>query len=319
MASGALQGVIVLGDFNDFSSRIADVNTPGSRGGKGNVPLADTVDIIRKGTSPMLVEVSERIPRSDRYTYGHGSLASQIDHILISPDIDTYITDASIDHTDAAGKRDEESDAWKGNRGSDHWPFKITLVLPSDPTKSPQTAGSPTVSPSTTAPTVPRTSAPRARMRHWNVVKTLVESGESCPSAPSLPADRRPLSRRGKAAVVCTYNMYWLFDGKDDPSAQSAWDTTTQATNHIKRMAQLKGFSPVALKGGNIWATPLPRSGQPLCPAVGNPLCPDLGNPSAQVWAIPSAQIWATPLPRSGQPPCPDLGNPCPDLGNPAA
>ena len=189
-----------MGDFNDYSAIQKDV--------QDNVPMSDTVHIIREALSPYLVEVSARITMADRYTYGWGRYASQIDHILVSKQLDAYVTAAVIDHTDASGKKDENSDAWKDNRGSDHWPFKVTLVFPNEPSKAPLAAGSPTQAPALSSPTVSPSASPR------NV------HGGSCPSAPGAAGDRRAAARQGRTVVLATYNMYWLFDGVGDPMQQ---------------------------------------------------------------------------------------------------
>ncbi len=121
--------VVVLGDFNDYSDRVADV--------AGNKPTSRVVSILRDGlpvgsskrVHSGLVEVGAVVLKKERYTAFYDGAAdaqapgaiklSTIDHILLSPRLNESVVHVSLDHAyapDAAGE-------------SDHWPVVVDFVF----------------------------------------------------------------------------------------------------------------------------------------------------------------------------------------------
>ncbi|MCP3958468.1 MAG: endonuclease [bacterium] len=84
------RSVIVWGDFNDFDDRTRDRS--------GNRPITRVMEWIR-GLDPDdphddLFNVTERLPRQQRYTNGRDA----IDHVLISPDLVPRLLEVEISH-----------------------------------------------------------------------------------------------------------------------------------------------------------------------------------------------------------------------------
>ena len=120
--------VIVLGDLNDYSDKVLDV--------AGNKPTSRVVRILRDGLGSEsvngnkkisgLVEVGAAVLQNDRFTAFYEGASTQqqapgaiklstIDHILLSPRLNSSVVRVSLDHTyapDAAGE-------------SDHWPVVV--------------------------------------------------------------------------------------------------------------------------------------------------------------------------------------------------
>eukprot|EP01060_Flectonema_neradi_P005301 TRINITY_DN13513_c0_g3_i1.p1 TRINITY_DN13513_c0_g3~~TRINITY_DN13513_c0_g3_i1.p1 ORF type:complete len:1414 (+),score=278.36 TRINITY_DN13513_c0_g3_i1:37-4278(+) len=116
VANGSLAGYVVMGDYNEFSNEVLDVHD--------SVPMSMAMDNIRdagvSSTGSRLFEVSSLITKTDLYTYGTGSSAELIDHIIMSEPLKDLIVDGGsyIDHRESATK---------DNGGSDHWCFVTTL------------------------------------------------------------------------------------------------------------------------------------------------------------------------------------------------
>eukprot|EP01059_Diplonema_ambulator_P012584 TRINITY_DN2296_c1_g6_i1.p1 TRINITY_DN2296_c1_g6~~TRINITY_DN2296_c1_g6_i1.p1 ORF type:complete len:363 (+),score=98.07 TRINITY_DN2296_c1_g6_i1:37-1089(+) len=82
-----VQGTVVLGDYNDYSSSVPDA--------RGDVPTSRVVDIIKSSTTPALIEAGSFMPRSRRVSHRYGSLTSMIDHCLLSPSLVPYLRTVS--------------------------------------------------------------------------------------------------------------------------------------------------------------------------------------------------------------------------------
>ena len=92
VANGTLAGYFVMGDYNEFSNEVLDVHD--------SVPISMAMDNIRdagvSSTGTRLFEVASLIPKIERYTYGTGSLAELIDHIVISEPLKDLIVDGLL-------------------------------------------------------------------------------------------------------------------------------------------------------------------------------------------------------------------------------
>ncbi|KAJ9444882.1 hypothetical protein DIPPA_28531 [Diplonema papillatum] len=132
LASGGVKGVVVLGDYNDYSAEVLD--EPGSR------PVTRVLDIIKNATTPAMVELSSSVPRVDRYSFGSGGTGELIDHILMTPALADLVSAVGIDHRESASKN---------QLASDHWCFHATLTLPAATTTT--TTGPPSQAPPTQA------------------------------------------------------------------------------------------------------------------------------------------------------------------------
>jgi len=102
--------LVIVGDYNDYSDTVKDV--------ADDTPTSRTLRILRDGligadnSTTTLYEVSHHLPQSERYSCVYnGDSKSQIDHILISKDVEAVLTAAHIDHGPAF------------DHVSDHWPF----------------------------------------------------------------------------------------------------------------------------------------------------------------------------------------------------
>jgi exonuclease III len=119
--------IIVMGDMNDYDSEILDVNS--------NTPISRVLDILKgiegdKKGKYKLTNVAYRIEQSQRYSEWYDSDNncntssiedfSMIDHILVTPNLDTIIQDAFIYHgySEYCGK-------WN----SDHFPVVIDFAF----------------------------------------------------------------------------------------------------------------------------------------------------------------------------------------------
>eukprot|EP01062_Namystynia_karyoxenos_P065942 TRINITY_DN59995_c0_g1_i1.p1 TRINITY_DN59995_c0_g1~~TRINITY_DN59995_c0_g1_i1.p1 ORF type:complete len:413 (+),score=123.38 TRINITY_DN59995_c0_g1_i1:75-1241(+) len=143
LAAGTLQGVAVLGDFNDFSTGAPDA--------RGSRPGSRAVELVKTALHPPMREAAARLPQQERYTAGYGSYASQLDHVLLSSDLDDLVESVRIVHSDAAGQKGAQSAAWKENGGSDHWPMVVTLRGPASGSSAPSPLASPSGGPRRTA------------------------------------------------------------------------------------------------------------------------------------------------------------------------
>jgi len=108
--------IICLGDFNDYSDTVPDVND--------NKPISTVLKIIREAGK--LVNIASRAPKEDRYTDWYdrnhnciddgGNEHSMIDHILVSAGLEAAITKVDLTHR------------WKNGCGclqGDHWPVTV--------------------------------------------------------------------------------------------------------------------------------------------------------------------------------------------------
>eukprot|EP00756_Hemistasia_phaeocysticola_P065368 Hpha_TRINITY_DN8504_c0_g1::TRINITY_DN8504_c0_g1_i1::g.146632::m.146632 len=134
---GDIAGVVVGGDFNDFSPSFADAG--------GRLAVSRAVEILKNAGTPALKEQSGRVGKTERYSYGTGR-GSLLDHLLLSPSLDAMVTSATMHHVGPDGKEGYLSTAWKQNGGSDHWPFAVTITfsaLGDTPQPTPRTSSSP--------------------------------------------------------------------------------------------------------------------------------------------------------------------------------
>merc|ERR1712176_396970 len=114
-----LQGLIIGGDMNTYSYDVPDKTK--------NWPPGGVVNFLKASLTPPLHEVSAEIPQSQRYTHGYGNYGAQLDHILISDSLKGLVKKVWIDHS-GAYKTTQAGNHQGG--GSDHWPFLVTLELP---------------------------------------------------------------------------------------------------------------------------------------------------------------------------------------------
>ncbi len=115
------RAVVVMGDFNDFDSRVADLYD--------NQPITDVLQRIKSGgpdPADDLLNVMARAPRRERYTafydrnqddkVGAGEL-SAIDHILLSPELYRRVRDVQYVQT------------YDPAVYTDHFPVVVTLDM----------------------------------------------------------------------------------------------------------------------------------------------------------------------------------------------
>eukprot|EP01059_Diplonema_ambulator_P003986 TRINITY_DN1368_c0_g2_i1.p1 TRINITY_DN1368_c0_g2~~TRINITY_DN1368_c0_g2_i1.p1 ORF type:complete len:413 (+),score=62.90 TRINITY_DN1368_c0_g2_i1:36-1274(+) len=119
-----VDGIIVMGDFNDFSATLLDKSN--------DVPTSNVLETIKDSADPPLYEAAAVIPQDERVTEG----TSMIDHILLSSSVSQYLTKVEI-----------RSDL----TASDHFPVVATLQLPT--TLVPGATLAPTLQP-TPLPTI---------------------------------------------------------------------------------------------------------------------------------------------------------------------
>lgn len=113
--SESLDGLVIAGDFNDFSNSVPDCC--------GNVPISKVVSIIcdRTLAEPMMQAASFIAP-AERYSY-QPPYKGQIDHLIVSEKLSRKITSSWIDH----------SITQKINPFmSDHWPLVVRFQSDSD-------------------------------------------------------------------------------------------------------------------------------------------------------------------------------------------
>ena len=120
-----LQGyeVIMMGDFNDFDNRVIDMNN--------DIPNSQVLDILKGIQGPnknkyLLNSVAESIPQNLRFTDWYDSDNncnthsvhdySMIDHILVSPGLEKFITNVGIYHNYLE---------YCGKYNSDHYPVIV--------------------------------------------------------------------------------------------------------------------------------------------------------------------------------------------------
>jgi len=112
-AIAANDEIVVFGDYNDYSDKVAD--------SANDVPNSRVMQILRQGvlgdetkfyTDPTLYEVSTNVIKNDRYTSAYNANdVSMIDHLLVSTLVANRITAAEVAHI------------YPRMTTSDHWPF----------------------------------------------------------------------------------------------------------------------------------------------------------------------------------------------------
>jgi exonuclease III len=119
-------GVIVIGDMNDYDGEVLDVNQ--------NIPKSGVLDILKgiaADNSTILYSVGDRLLPMERYSDWWDSDSncntesvldySMIDHILVSPNIQKYITNVFVYHGYAE---------YCGKYDSDHFPVVVDFAEP---------------------------------------------------------------------------------------------------------------------------------------------------------------------------------------------
>lgn len=119
--------IIMLGDFNDYDGNVLDINS--------NIPLSYTLDILKglygeKMGEYKLISVAEKIKKDERYTDWWDSDNncntsskkdySMIDHMLVTPYIYNFISNAFIYHG---------YDEYCGKYMSDHYPIVVDFTF----------------------------------------------------------------------------------------------------------------------------------------------------------------------------------------------
>lgn len=137
--------VIVMGDFNDYElSRPLQLLTGAAEGGQ-------------------LVNVLERAPADQRYSYNFGGVSQLLDNILVSPALAGRVINVALIHSNAdypVGWR-FDTESYPAYRSSDHDPALMILQTGDAPTPTPTPLPTVTPLPSPTAtPTSTPTTAP---------------------------------------------------------------------------------------------------------------------------------------------------------------
>ncbi len=100
--------VIVLGDLNDYY---------------GSAPVA----ALRTGVQPALLHTYDVLPRLARYTYIYNGASQVLDHILLTPNMESVLASVQPIHINADFPSPALIDAANVERASDHDPVQIRL------------------------------------------------------------------------------------------------------------------------------------------------------------------------------------------------
>ena len=108
--------VAVAGDFNDYRyESLAEANHP--------ITILEGV-----ASEPRLVDLVERVPAEERYTFVHHGERHPLDHILVSPALLERVQEVSIPHFNAGYPRALMDEYTSASRSSDHDPVVVRLT-----------------------------------------------------------------------------------------------------------------------------------------------------------------------------------------------
>eukprot|EP01064_Diplonema_japonicum_P020582 TRINITY_DN3018_c0_g1_i3.p1 TRINITY_DN3018_c0_g1~~TRINITY_DN3018_c0_g1_i3.p1 ORF type:complete len:753 (+),score=184.94 TRINITY_DN3018_c0_g1_i3:53-2260(+) len=192
------QGVMVMGDFNDYSGTLLDV--------KDHIPVSRTLEIIKEATTPPMHEAAVAVAKADRSTHGTGSLGSMIDHVLMSQSLVPYIESVAILHNITA---------------SDHFPVVVVLNFETPVPDTATPTAAPTPAPDTSAPATPATDVPATNAPATDAPATGAPATDApATDAPATPEPVTPVTSAPSTDAPAT-----------DAPATGAPDTTAPVTN----------------------------------------------------------------------------------------